>query len=126
MIIKFPWARKLFVGIWGYNKFSLYCFIFKSGALRPGAEVSIDNLESRLLGRKFNSYGGPSADKFVGGCIFVGHASGFLYVEHQVSSLLLRLLDRTMKVSVWNGNVVQNYLTDNVVSMAEAIIKLIN
>jgi len=31
-----------------------------------------------------NTYGGPAADKLVGGCIFVAHASGFLHVEHQV------------------------------------------
>jgi hypothetical protein len=36
------------------------------------------------LGLTFNSYDGPSANKFVGGCIFVDHASGFLQVEHQV------------------------------------------
>jgi len=57
---------------------------FKSGALLPGAQVSIDHFESRLLGQTFNSYGGPAADKFVGGCIFVDHAFGFLHVEHQV------------------------------------------
>jgi len=28
--------------------------------------------------------GGPAADKFVGGCIFVEHASGFLNVGQQV------------------------------------------
>ena len=29
--------------------------------LRPGSTVSVDHFESRLLGRTFNSYGGPSA-----------------------------------------------------------------
>jgi len=55
----------------------------KIGDLRPGSTIFVDHFESRM-GRTLNSYGGPSADKFVGGCIFVDHESGFLHVEHQV------------------------------------------
>ena len=56
----------------------------KIGDIHPGSTISVDHFESRLLGCTFNSYGGPFADKFVGGCIFVDHASGFLHVEHKV------------------------------------------
>jgi len=84
--------------------------VVSKGALRPGAQTSIDHFESRLLGQTYNSYGGPAADKFVCGCIFVDHASGFLHVEHQVEFLLSRLLElnRTMKVCVWSMGMLSN------------------
>jgi len=56
----------------------------KIGDIRPGSTVSVDHFESRLLVYTLNSYGGPSADKFVGGCIFVDHESGLVHVDHQV------------------------------------------
>ena len=73
----------------------------KIGALCPGAQVSIDHFESRLLCQSFNYYGGPAADNIVGGCSFVNHASDFWHVEHQVG-LRLSDLNRTMKVGVWS------------------------
>ena len=54
----------------------------KRGHLRPGAAVSVDHFESRLLGRTYTSFGKTTSDHYVGGCIFVDHASRYLHVEH--------------------------------------------
>ena len=35
--------------------------------LKPGAQVSVDHFESRLLGRTFDSYGKATSDTFKGG-----------------------------------------------------------
>jgi len=75
---------------------------FKIGDLLPGSIISFDNFESRLLGPNFNSYGGPSPDKFVGGFIFVDHASGFLHVEHQVGFSALE--------TIWAKQNIENYI----------------
>ena len=48
----------------------------KINNLRAGASVSVDHFESRLKGRTFDSYGKATSDKYIGGCIFVDHASG--------------------------------------------------
>jgi hypothetical protein len=44
--------------------------------LKPGAQVSVDHFESRLLGRTFDSYGKASSATYKGGCVFVDHCSG--------------------------------------------------
>ena len=56
----------------------------KAEHLGPGARVSVDHFESRLLGRIVDSYGKPSSDKYKGGCIFVDHGTGYIHVEHQL------------------------------------------
>jgi hypothetical protein len=56
----------------------------KDGHLVPGAKVSVDQFESRLLGRTFDSFGKSSSAKFKGRCIFVDHAASYVHVEHQV------------------------------------------
>jgi len=68
------------------------------------------------LGPNFNSYGGPSPDKFVGGFIFVDHASGFLHVEHQVGFSALEAIwarQNIEKLYLDHGVIVNNYLADN-------------
>jgi hypothetical protein len=56
----------------------------KSGNLKVGANVSVDHFQSRLLRRTYDSYGKPSSSQFVGGALFVDHASGLIHCEHQV------------------------------------------
>ena len=95
----------------------------KRGALRPGVQVTIDHLESRIHGRTFNTYGGPVADKFAGGCNFVY----FLHVEHQVgfsAVKTVRAKQNSECLCVEHGNVVHNYLTDNGVFKAKAFINI--
>jgi hypothetical protein len=56
----------------------------KAEHLSPGAKVSVDHFESRLLGRTQDSYGKKLSDKYKGGAIFVDHASGYIHVENQL------------------------------------------
>ena len=48
----------------------------KINDLHPGNTISCDHFESHLKGRTYDSFGHPSSDQFVGGCIFVDHSSG--------------------------------------------------
>jgi hypothetical protein len=52
--------------------------------LQPGAQVSVDHFESRVLGRTFDSFGKVNSNTYKGGCIFVDHRSGYIFVEHQL------------------------------------------
>ena len=52
--------------------------------MKPGAHVSVDHFESRVLGRTFDSFGNVSSDAYKGGCLFVDHASDSLHVEYQL------------------------------------------
>ena len=56
----------------------------KVNDLCPGSTVSVDHFESRLKGRTFDSFGKATSDQYIGGCIFVDHASGFVHVEFQL------------------------------------------
>ena len=56
----------------------------KINDLRPGNTVSVGHLESRLKGRMFDSFGKATSDQYIGGCIFVDNASGFVRVEFQL------------------------------------------
>ena len=54
------------------------------GQLRAGNLVSVDHFEYRLKGRTYQSMCRMTADRYVGGCIFVDSMSSFLHVEHQL------------------------------------------
>ena len=56
----------------------------KKEHLRPGASVSVDHFESRIKGRTYTSYGRPTSEHYVGGCVFVDHMSGYIHIEHQL------------------------------------------
>ena len=58
----------------------------KENNLKPGDRVSIDQYISAVPGRLPHTKGKESKnDKFVGGTLFVDHATGFVFVAHQVS-----------------------------------------
>ena len=60
--------------------------ILKAGNLLPGQEVSVDHFISSVKGRLFSGFNrGSIQDKYVGGCIFVDHASANTHVEFQSS-----------------------------------------
>ena len=84
----------------------------KGGAVRPGAQVSIYDFELRLLGRKFVSDGGPAADKFDCGCIFVLMPLVSCMLSIKLGFLLLRLLElnRTIKICVWNMGILSTII----------------
>jgi hypothetical protein len=58
----------------------------KRGKLAPGAMVSIDQYTSTMPGRLPHTKGKePKKDKYVGGTLFVDHATAYIYLRHQVS-----------------------------------------
>ena len=97
----------------------------KAGDLRPGASVSADHFESRIKGRTLTSFGRPTSDQYVGGCIFVDHMSGYIHVEHQVgfSSIeTIRAKQNFEKLALDNGVLIDSYLTDNGIFKANAFV----
>jgi hypothetical protein len=60
--------------------------ILRSGNLLPGMEVSVDHFVSSVKGRLFSGYDKGGDDyRFVGGSIFIDHASSYIYVDCQTS-----------------------------------------
>jgi hypothetical protein len=58
----------------------------KEGHLRPGDMVSTDQYVSKQTGRLLHTKGKESKhEHYVRGMIYVDEASGFIYVQHQVS-----------------------------------------
>lgn len=53
--------------------------------LQPGQRVSLDHYESAQPGRTYHSKGSTRSATFTGGLLGVDHASGLIFVEHQVS-----------------------------------------
>lgn len=96
------------------------------GHLRPGASVSVDHFESRLLGRTYTSFGRTTSEQYKGGCIFVDHMSGYLHVEHQLgfsASETIRAKQSFEKMALDSGVVILNYLGDNGVFSAKDFVK---
>jgi hypothetical protein len=88
----------------------------KVAHLKPGAQVSVDRFESRLLGQTFDSYGKATSDTFKGGCIFVDHSSGFMFVEHQLcfsAVETIRAKHAFEALSLMHGVLIESYLTDS-------------
>ena len=89
----------------------------KLGDIYPGSGVSVDHFESRVLGRQYSSRG-KSHDScmYKGGCIFVDHASGLLYVHHQVGFSATETLTGKQQFENWaynHGVLIGRYMTDN-------------
>ena len=97
----------------------------KVNHLKPGAHVSVDHFESRLLGRTFDSFGKATSDTYKGGCLFVDHASGFLHVEHQLGFSAVetvRAKQAYEQMALHHGVVVEAYLTDSGAFKAKAFV----
>jgi hypothetical protein len=98
----------------------------KDNHLRPGAAVSVDHFESRLKGRTYSSFGRSNSEKYVGGCIFVDHMSGYIHVEPQLgfsSSETIRAKQNYEKLCLDNGIMVDTFLADNGVFKANAFVQ---
>ena len=89
----------------------------KAGDLQPGQQVSVDHFYATHKGRLYESFGRSKADKmYMGGCIFVDHASGYIHVEHQVglnSHETLKAKRAYEKECYEMGVGVQSYQSDN-------------
>lgn len=91
--------------------------VLKKDNLRPGSMVSIDQYESSIRGRLPNTKGREQLkDRYCGGTIFVDHATGFVFVKHQVS---LRAGDTVMSKRAFEAELntygvrVEAYHSDN-------------
>ena len=76
----------------------------------------MDHFESRLKGRTYTSFGRATSDKFVGGCIFVDHASSYIHVEHQLgfsASETIRAKQSFENFAFDHNVIIENYLADN-------------
>jgi hypothetical protein len=89
----------------------------KQGDLLAGQRVSVDHFNCSTRGRIFTGQGkGLDQDKFVGGAIFVDHASSYLHVEFQTSLNSHETMQAKQKYELVcrdHGVVPQNYLSDN-------------
>jgi Reverse transcriptase (RNA-dependent DNA polymerase) len=89
----------------------------KSGNLLPGARVSVDHFICSTKGRLYTSRAKTLPHHmYLGGAIFVDHASKFIWVEHQVGTTSHETLKSKMKFEAILGDfgiIVQDYHTDN-------------
>jgi hypothetical protein len=85
----------------------------KADHLKPGAQVSVDHFESRILGRTFDSYGKVSSNSFKGGCIFVDHCTGYFHIENQLGFSAVETIRAKQAfelMSLTHGVVIESYL----------------
>jgi hypothetical protein len=91
--------------------------VLRAGNLLPGSEVSVDHFVSSVKGRLFSGYDKGSDDsRYVGGCIFVDHASSYIHVECQPSLSSHETLRAKMSFERHCrdvGVVVLKYMSDN-------------
>jgi hypothetical protein len=89
----------------------------KTDNLLPGQCISVDHFVATTKGRLFTSAGKTkSDDTYTGGCLFVDHATGYVHVEHQVSSTSHETLKAKNKFELMCrdfGVMPQTYLYDN-------------
>ncbi|KAI2507770.1 hypothetical protein MHU86_6666 [Fragilaria crotonensis] len=89
----------------------------KTDNLLPGQRISVDHFICSTRGRLLTSAGKTKLDDmYTGGCIFVDHASGFIFVEHQVSlnsHETLKAKESFERMCRNTGVTPQEYLADN-------------
>ena len=89
----------------------------KSYNLLPGQPISVDHFICSTCGRLLTSAGKAKLDDmYTGGCIYVDHASGFIFVEHQVSlnsHETLKAKESFERMCRNTGVTPQEYLADN-------------
>ena len=97
----------------------------KRDQLFPGQRVSVDHFSSSVLGRRFETYGKESnRDRYTGGCIFVDHATGFIWVFLQSrlnSHETLKGKQMFEELCAKYGVVVSHYLSDNFISIFDML-----
>ena len=91
--------------------------VLRAGNLLPGQEVSVDHFVSSVRGRLFTGYNrGSIEDRYVGGCIFVDHASSYIHVEFQSSLSSHETLAAKLEYEKHcrdAGVIPQKYMSDN-------------
>ena len=92
--------------------------LLRQNQITPGSLVSADQYISSVLGRRPHTKGKePKHERFVGGTLFVDHATSYVYLRHQVS---LRAGDTVLTKHAFErealsmGVTIQAYRADNV------------
>jgi hypothetical protein len=89
----------------------------KTGHLLPGQEISVDHFQSSAKGRLLSSAGRTSENEmFSGGCLFIDHASNFVYIEFQVHLSTPETLKAKENFELFcrdHGVIPQTYRSDN-------------
>ena len=90
----------------------------RQGDLKPGQCVSIDQYMSALPGRLPHTKGKEKKkDQYNGGTLFVDHATGFMYLKHQVSlkaGETIKAKRAFEQLAAEYGIKIQGYRADNV------------
>ena len=94
--------------------------VLKQGHLKPGQVISLDQYECSVRGRLPNTQGREKEhEQYCGGTIGVDHASGKIFLSHQVS---LRTFDTVRSKLLWeqdaalHGVQIHQYHSDNMSS----------
>jgi hypothetical protein len=101
----------------------------KADHLSPGLRVSVDHFECRQRGRTCDSHVKSTSKQYVGGCIFVDHASYYVHVEHQFGLSDVETIRAKQAYEckyMDNGIFFQDYLTDSGAFKANDFVKHIN
>jgi hypothetical protein len=89
----------------------------KSDNHLPGQRISVKHFICSTRGHLLTSAGKTELNEmYTGGCIFIDHASGFIFVEHQVSlnsHETLKVKERFERMCRNTGVTPQEYLADN-------------
>ena len=91
--------------------------LLRRGKLKPGEQVSIDQYESALPGRLPHTKGKePKRDKYVGGTLFVDHATAHIFLRHQTNLKVhdtLRSKHAFERFAAEHGVKIKSYRADN-------------
>jgi hypothetical protein len=92
--------------------------LLRQDQVLPGDMVSVDQYVSTMLGRRPHTKGKePPNERFVGGTLFVDHATSYVFARHQLS---LRAGDTVLSKQAFErdaltmGRLVKTYRADNV------------
>ena len=91
--------------------------VLKTGDLQPGQQVSVDHFICSTKGRLLTSKGKtPEKEMYVGGCLFIDHASNYVHVEFQQHMTTHQTLESKTKYEQMcrdHGITPTSFLTDN-------------
>ena len=91
--------------------------VLKTDVLFPGQRVSLDHFECSAKGRLLTSMGKSSLDDmYRGGAIFVDQASGYIFIQPQVTFSATETLQAKLtfeRMCLSSGVVVSTYMSDN-------------
>jgi hypothetical protein len=98
--------------------------LLKCSDLQPGDMVSIDQYVSNIPGWLLKTYGKePKKDKYTGGTLLLDHATGYIYLGHQVSLQVGETLQMNHAFEWFAAEVkvkIKRYCADNVPFGAQA------